>query len=162
MARHSLPDRAALGTTPKRNGLVTRLRVSPVPSAAEYLGRYRPLKGLAKPWERRELVGQWLETRHAESPLPTYLSQGDLSPYYDPLPKPEEVLFGRSQGGHRIEIATGHPASYQPGPFQAAHQGPSRCRPGSGRPSAENPAGQVEAALAARPRSANRSVEAER
>jgi hypothetical protein len=34
-ARHSLPDRAALGTTPKRNGLVTRLRVSPVGSAEE-------------------------------------------------------------------------------------------------------------------------------
>ena len=92
--------------------------------------------------------------------LPTYLSQGRLSPYDDPLPESEEVLLGGSQGGHVREIAAGHPTSNQPGPLPITHEEPRRCGQGSGSPPSQIPAGHVEAAHAARPRPPNRSVEA--
>jgi hypothetical protein len=41
--------------------------------------------------------------------VPTYVSQGDLSSYDDPLLESQEVLLGGSPGGYVREIAAGHP-----------------------------------------------------
>lgn len=94
--------------------------------------------------------------------VPTYLSQRGLPSYDDRLPESEEVSLGGSQGGHVREIAAGHPTSNQPGPVPITYEEPSRCGQGSGSPLAENPTRQMEAAYTARPRPADRSVEAEK